>query len=284
MHQNPLLVGVDSQCGSTRQKILNCYVIASVQRSGTHLLCTLLRNTGVAGLPAEHFLAKPGETWERRWKSPSRMQYVQRVLRHNTTPNDVFGTVVMWSYFDRMLQMLRDIPKYRALDPADLMASVLQEPKYVWLRRRNRVEQAVSWAIACQTGVWARKAGEKPRPRDIPRFDFKVIDEWCNRIENHNAAWANYFRENGIEPLTLFYEDLVANNRATVERVLEFLRVPLPPRMQIVPSGWEKQADELSAQWIAAYLEQKDCGVRKRGRIIRRLKQSLKRKEGPQLP
>ena len=97
-------------------EILNSYIIASVQRSGTHLLCTLLRSTGVAGLPAEHFLAKPGETWERRWKSPSRMQYIQRVLKDNTTANGVFGTVVMWSYFDRMLQMLRDIPKYNAPD------------------------------------------------------------------------------------------------------------------------------------------------------------------------
>jgi len=262
-------------------QILNCYIIASVQRSGTHLLCTLLRSTGVAGLPAEHFLAKTGETWERRWNSPSRMQHVERVLQDNTTANGVFGTVVMWSYFDRMLQMLRDIPKYNALDGAHLLASLLQQPKYVWLRRRNQVEQAVSWAIACQTGVWAQKAGENPRPRDIPRFDFKVIDEWCNRIAEHNTAWANYFRENRIEPLTVFYEDLVANSRTAVERVLQFLNVPLPARIEIVPHGLEKQADEVSAQWIAAYLEQKKDRASKRGRIIRRLKQSLKRKEGP---
>jgi trehalose 2-sulfotransferase len=265
-------------------EILNSYIIASVQRSGTHLLCTLLRSTGVAGLPAEHFLAKPGETWERRWKSPSRMQYIQRVLQDNTTANGVFGTVVMWSYFDRMLEMLRDIPKYNAPDRADLLASVFHRPKYVWLRRRNRVEQAVSWAIACQTGVWAQKAGKKPRPRGVPKFDLKVIDEWCNRIAEHNTAWSNYFRENRIEPLTLFYEDLVASNQAAVERVLEFLHVPLPARIEIAPSGLEKQADEMSAQWIAAYLDRKNDSASKRDRIIRRLKQSLKRKEGPKLP
>jgi LPS sulfotransferase NodH len=266
-------------------QIPKCYIIASVQRSGTHLLCTLLRSTGVAGLPAEHFLAKTGETWEGRWNSPSRMQYVRRVLQDNTTANGVFGTVVMWSYFDRMLQMLRDIPKYNALDGANLLASVLRQPKYVWLRRRNRVEQAVSWAIACQTGLWAQKAGEKPRPlAALPKFDFKVVDEWCNRIAEHNAAWENYFRENRIEPLTLFYEDLVANNRATVERILEFLDLPQPAEIKIVRSGLEKQADTLSAQWIAAYLKQKNNTGSKRRRIIRRLKHSLKRKAGPELP
>jgi len=35
---------------------------------------------------------------------------VQNVLRQNTAANGVFGTVVMWSYFERMLEMLQEIP------------------------------------------------------------------------------------------------------------------------------------------------------------------------------
>lgn len=251
--------------------ILTTYIIASVQRSGTQLLCTLLRNTGVAGLPAEHFLAKPGETWEGRWKTPSRMAYIERVLCDNTTSNGVFGTVVMWSYFDRMLQMLRNVPEYEGLKTADLLAAILHEPKYIWLRRRNRVEQAVSWAIAAQTGVWTQKTGEKPQPRAVPKFDFKVIDEWCNRIGEHDAAWANYFRENEIRPLELFYEDVVANHRSAAERVLEFLRVALPAGMEIVQLGLQKQANEVSEQWTAAYLELKNASPKKRSQMIRRI-------------
>jgi trehalose 2-sulfotransferase len=257
--------------------IRTSYIIASVQRSGTHLLCTLLRSSGVAGLPAEHFLAKPGETWERRWKAPSRMAYVERMLRENTTPNGVFGTVVMWSYFERMLEMLRDIPEYKDLNRADLVAAVLHKPKYIWLRRRNRVEQAVSWEIACQTGVWAQKTGEKTRPRGAPKFDFKVIDEWCNRIAEHETAWANYFRENQIEPLTLFYEDVVASNHGAMEGVLQFLQVPLPADVKIVASGLEKQANELSQQWTVAYLQRKSHAVGKPAQILRRIRTLVKR-------
>jgi LPS sulfotransferase NodH len=259
-------------------EILTSYIIASVQRSGTHLLCTLLRSTGVAGLPAEHFLARPAETWEDRWHSPSRMAYVARVLRDNTTPNAVFGTVVMWSYFDRMLKLLREIPEYNDLDGAGLIAAVLHGPKYIWLRRRNRLEQAVSWAIACQTGVWAQKTGEKPRARGVPKFNFKVIDEWCNRIAEHETAWANYFRENQIEPLTLFYEDVAQDNRGAVETVLELLRVPLPGDVKIVASGLEKQANELSDQWTAAYLKRKNPDAGKLAHTIRRIRTSMKRK------
>jgi trehalose 2-sulfotransferase len=75
-------------------KPVTSYIIASVQRSGAHLLCSILRSTGVAGSPGEYFLCKPGETWEERWGTSSRAAYVERVLQQNTTPTGVFGAVV----------------------------------------------------------------------------------------------------------------------------------------------------------------------------------------------
>jgi len=248
------------------------YVIASVQRSGTHLLCNILRSTGVAGSPTEHFLSKPGETWEKRWGMPSRAAYVQRVLQQNTAANGVFGTVVMWSYFERMLQMLQEIPAYKNLNGGQLLAGVFGNPKYIWMRRRSHVEQAVSWAMACQTGVWTQQAEEKPQPRAIPEFDFKVIDEWCNRIAAHDERWANYFRENQIEPLVLFYEDVVASHRAAAERVLAFLGVPFPRGMQIPPPAVEKQATRISEEWAARYLKLKRKKNGRLTRIIRRIR------------
>jgi trehalose 2-sulfotransferase len=248
------------------------YIIASVQRSGTHLLCSILRSTGIAGSPEEHFLSKPGETWEKRWGSPSRAAYVQQVLRKNTTANGVFGIVVMWSYFEQMLQLLQEIPEYKNLNEAELLAAVFHKPKYIWIRRRNHVEQAVSWAIACQTGVWTQKREEKSQPHDAPKFDFKVIDEWCNRIAAHDEGWANYFRENRIEPLVLFYEDVVASHRSAAERVLEFLGLSLPPGLEIPPPAVEKQATRISDEWAARYRQLKRARTGRLARIIRRLR------------
>jgi LPS sulfotransferase NodH len=248
------------------------YIIASVQRSGTHLLCSILRSTGIAGSPEEHFLAKPGETWEKRWGTSSRIAYVQQVLRQNTAANGVFGIVVMWSYFERMVQLLQEIPDYKNLIGAQLLAAVFNKPKYIWMRRRNHVEQAVSWAMACQTGVWTKKGEEKSQPSAVPEFDFKVIDEWCKRIAAHDESWANYFRENQIEPLVLFYEDVVASHRAAAECVLEFLGLPSPPGLEIPPPTVEKQATRISEDWAARYLQQKKAKTGRLGRIIRRLR------------
>ena len=69
------------------------YIIASTQRSGTHLLCSILRTTGIAGSPDEFFLSKPGETWEKRRGAPSRDGYIERVLQDNTGANGGFGAV-----------------------------------------------------------------------------------------------------------------------------------------------------------------------------------------------
>ncbi len=248
------------------------YIIASVQRSGTHLLCSILRNTGVGGSPKEHFLSKPGETWEKRWGAPSRLAYVQNVLRQNTAANGVFGTVVMWSYFERMLEMLQEIPVYKNLNGAELLAVVFRKPKYIWMRRRNHVEQAVSWAMACQTGIWSQKVEKKSQPRAIPKFDFKVIDEWCNRIAAHDDGWANYFHENQIEPLILFYEDVITSHRIAAERILEFLELPLPPDLEIPPPAVEKQANQISHEWAACYLKLKKAKTGRLARILRRMR------------
>ena len=248
------------------------YIIASVQRSGTHLLCSILRSTGIAGSPEEYFLSKPGETREKRWGTPSRVAYVQNVLRQNTAANGVFGTVVMWSYFERMLEMLQEIPVYKNLNEAQLLAAVFRKPKYIWMRRRNHVEQAVSWEIACQTGIWSQKAEKKSQPRAILRFDFKVIDEWCNRIAAHDDGWANYFGENQIEPLILFYEDVVASHRTAAERVLEFLELPFPPDLEIPPPAVEKQANQISQEWAACYLKLKGAKTGRIARVLRRMR------------
>jgi len=219
------------------------YIIASVQRSGTHLLCSILRSTGIAGTPEEHFLSKPGETWEKRWGAPSRVAYVQNVLRQNTAANGVFGAVVMWSYFERMLQMLQEIPTYKNLNGAQLLAAVFNTPKYIWMRRRNHVEQAVSWAMASQTGIWAQTGEEKLQPPAVPKFDFKVIDEWCNRIAAHDDGWASYF-----------------------------LELPFPPDLEIPLPAVEKQANQISHEWAACYLKLKGAKTGRFARVLRRMR------------
>src|SRR4029434_8356 len=171
-----------------------------------------------------------------------------------------------------MHMMLQQIPAYKNLNGAQLLAAVFCKPKYIWMRRRNHVEQAVSWSMACQTGIWSQKAEKTSHPRAVPTCDLKVIDEWCNRIAAHDEGWANYFRENQIEPLVLFYEDVVASHRTAAERVLEFLELPFPPGLEIPPPAIEKQANQISHEWAACYLKLKGAKTGRLARILRRMR------------
>lgn len=221
------------------------------------MLSSILRSTGVAGKPGEYLFCKRTETWEKKWGSPTRAAYLERVFRQGTTPNGVFGFVVMWTYFERVIEMLHEIPAFEHLERPEVLATIFNHPKYIWVRRRDPVQQAVSWTIASQTKLWSQKTGEAPPRNTAPRFDFDAIDQRYHGITADEQNWDNYFRQNEIEPLVLFYEDVAASNRAAAERVLEFLEVPVPVGLEIPAPAVEKQATKMSEQWADAYRELK---------------------------
>ena len=217
------------------------------------MLCSILRSTGIAGRPGEHFFCKRTETWEERWGSPSRAAYVERMLRQGSTPNGVFGFVAMWTYFERIIDMLQQIRAYQHLDRSQVLNAIFNQPKYIWMRRRDHVQQAVSWTIASQTKLWSQKPGEAQASGAQLQFDFNSIDRRYSQIAAEEENWENYFRQNQIEPLVLFYEDVMVSNRDAAERVLGFLGIAFPSDLQIPTPSVEKQATELSEEWAASY-------------------------------
>ena len=99
-----------------------------------------------------------------------------------------------------------------------------------------------------------------------------MIDEWCNRIAEHERGWGNYFSENQIEPLILFYEDVVESRQAAAKRVLEFLGLLCPPAIEIAPPVFQKQANKISDEWAASYLKEKSKRNSRLARILRRIR------------
>jgi trehalose 2-sulfotransferase len=252
-------------------KPLTSYIICSVHRSGTHLLCSILEKTRLAGLPHEYFyFDRDGTCPEKR--SLSRAAYIERIFQQATTPNGVWGCVVMWVYFDRLLQILQKNPAGKGLNGSELLDAIFNRPRYIWLRRRDHVEQAVSWALALQTDVWIKEAGETPEPLSEPRFDFNQLDDLHDRITAGEAGWENYFRENQIAPLVLFYEDIVASNRDVAVRVLEFLGTPFPLTLEIAAPTPQKQASSISQEWAKSYRKLKENKVSRLARALRRVR------------
>ena len=118
------------------------YMVCSVPRSGSSLLCELLCNTEVAGAPTEFFDPELMRRFRERWGATSFDDYIAKLLSKKTSPNGVFGIKVHWRQLHDLLG---------SSDPAQLFPGL----RYVHIRREDVLRQAVSWVRALQTNQWA---------------------------------------------------------------------------------------------------------------------------------
>jgi trehalose 2-sulfotransferase len=182
------------------------WFLCGVQRSGTWMLAGLLDSTGIAGHPHEWFSERTEEANRRSWGVGSDDEYIDCVTRAGTTPNGVFGCKLHWD----------------AVERAPDLAFWAQDQFFVWLRR-DPEEIGVSWALAAETGhfhVW------DPWPDDEPEFAADRIDPLVRLARTHDAAWGSWFGQRAIEPLELWYDEVVAGPNSATARVLDHLGLP----------------------------------------------------------
>lgn len=229
------------------------YLICGTPRSGSSLLCEALINTGIAGQPEEYFQPQNERTWQERWGSSTYTDYLARVIEQCTSPNGVFGAKMMWGYFDNFAQKIRQTHTNQALALPDLMQSIFPNLHYIWIKRNDKVRQAISQAKAVQTNQWKLVTETNPLLTVRPRFSFNQIDFIVQQFEAEEAAWAHYFAANAIQPFIVVYEDFVQQYEETAIKILEYLTIAGIENLEFAPRKMHKQADEESERWIQRY-------------------------------
>lgn len=237
------------------------YVICAIQRSGSFLLCEALKNTGLAGVPEEYFL--PEEGWEHGVRAlqngvRSRRDYLCLVFEKGTTANGVFGTKIMWNYFPVMRRKLHELPEYKGKRPGPLMTAVFPNPHYIWIIRRDKVRQAVSWARAAQTNVYAWHKGETPIAKQEPIFNFTLIDNLHRLVLEGEAGWQRFFDRCRVQPFRVVYEELVDAYEQTALNILDHLKIPYPSNLEFRERQLQRQANALNDAWVEMYLQMKE--------------------------
>jgi LPS sulfotransferase NodH len=226
------------------------YVLCATARSGSNLLCEYLRTSSLAGTPMECF--GPARRWRGNQPVASALPAYLRHLKQMTmTPNGVFGFKLLQVRLDPLIEDL-----HLALDLADASPPVVLEAafpnvRYAWIRRRNTVRQAISYVRALQTGVWF--STDHGDPDRVPVFDAEAIKEGVRTLRERDAAWQRFFEEHAIDPCPVYYEDLVEDPVEVTKRLLDCLGIAVPDSFGLPSPQLQKQADELTEDWVRRY-------------------------------
>jgi LPS sulfotransferase NodH len=243
-------------------KVTKSLLVCATPRSGSTLLCALLDGTEVAGRPQEFFerLAHSGLPRQPREYfegvddaellallaptdpgEPDPADPIPPALAEGTTDNGVFAAKLMWTHLLDLAARLGRAPD------AALLRERFPDPRYVHVTRADKIAQAVSLWRAVQTRAW--RAGEVTDTGDAV-YHAGAIGYLASQLSDHDDAWRTWFAANGIEPLTIVYEDLAEDTQAAASAVLDHLgegpaEVPEPPL--------RRQGDDRSARWVERY-------------------------------
>ncbi len=233
------------------------YLICATPRTGSYLLCDLLEATGVAGRPTEYLLAGYRKYWTEQWGTSTYREYHERILCAGTTPNGVFGTKVHGAQLLEFLRLATGRARTCMEDRPAVVAAWFPDPIYIWSRRRDAVAQSVSWAKARQTNLWWDTDAPPAPPLGTPmpdalRFDFGFIERSMYSLVEWDGVWRAHFDATGIKPVVVWYEDMLADYRGTVDRVLDVLGVERPGTVGSEP-GFRRQADGTSEAWVSRF-------------------------------
>jgi LPS sulfotransferase NodH len=242
---------------------VDSYFICGTPRTGSSLLLGLLESTGVAGRPQAYFREPDEPLWAERWQVPccadggfDYADYLRAALAAGRTGNGVFGAKLMWGTLDELVTKLGRVFPDLAGDDAGLLGRAFGRAGFVFLRRADLVAQAVSWLRAEQTGTWyiggSGEISGSAGTGGPPRFNASRITWLIQVIGEHNAAWEAWFASAGIRPHRVSYEELDADMATVTLRIVDFLGLDVPDERVIAPLH-ERQADQLSAQWIGRY-------------------------------
>ena len=204
------------------------YAVCCTTRSGSSFLCSLLKSAGL-GEPDEYLNRTKGglPIWTQciGMTGPFTDGKHITALIAKYSKNGVFGVKTARTAWHKIL--------------ATRVAT-----SAVFLRRRDTLRQAISLYRAEKSGSF-RDAGAFHRA--VP-FDETAILAAQDRVIAANGRWSDYLGRLDNMPLSVFYEDVVANPLGAVLKIRDFLGVGL--KIGEVSADTDIMSDKITDEWV----------------------------------
>lgn len=244
--------------------MFDSYIICGTPRTGSTLLCDLLASTKRAGSPDSFYGRKFMPDWAVAWHLPDpatmsereyAIVYLEAAMRAGKAGTPVFGLRLMRENLGELSGLLDLIYPGLQSDKARF-AKTFGKALYIHLFRENKLEQAISYVRAEQTGLWHIAPDgteiERLAPPQEPRYDFARLKAEVAKLEAFDTAWQDWFAREHITPLRIGYETLSTDPVASLIRICDALGIPAPNAADVKP-GVAKLSDETSRDWARRY-------------------------------
>lgn len=139
---------------------------------------------------------------------------------------------------------------------ADRIQAAFGPTLFIYLSRGDKLDQAISYIRAEQTGLWHRRADgtdlERQETRREDGYDPGAIRAQLDDFSSFDAAWRLWFEEQAITPLKVSYESLAGDPQAELAKVLNSLGAD-GSIAQNITIQTAKTSDETNREWRARF-------------------------------
>ena len=203
-------------------EVKRTYGILCGHRMGSNLLSETLFLTGLMGDPMEFF----NKRWLTKFFDKHGAQYSNFDLFYKflqsrrTSPNGTFG-------YNLKVDQFRGILPGRFGSDQVGRRLLRDTEKFVFLRRRDRLDQAISAYIGRSRDTFRIPAEANVSEiheivQDVP-FEPGRITEHLHSLVNHDRAWETFLQKTPKPWIEIYYEDLVSDFDGTIRKVVSFV-------------------------------------------------------------
>lgn len=243
------------------------YVICTSPRSGSTLLCQLLSATNVAGRPKSYFHPPSVSAWLRSLElegqtyasdSAASAAAVRAAIRAGTGDTGVFGLRLQYDSRAFLAEQLAGLFPEAETD-LDRFQQAFGRVLFIHLTRADKLDQAISYIKASQSGLWHQAPDgreiERLAPHQDPTFDAQAILAQRDEFKEKDVQWRRWFKAQSVKPLQITYDDLSADPNRVLGDILVALGLERALAADVEP-GVAKLADETNQQWKARILRE----------------------------
>ncbi len=247
------------------------YRIWFSQRSGSTLLCKALEQTTIAGKPGELLVLMGDHEPDllTKYQVDNYEALRNKIWELGTSENGIFGVKDPFHH-DHYHKNFQKICALRGISQADdheaVWSDLFPNCQHIYLTRRNKVRQVVSWWKAIQDNVWHLE-GSKKHQNEQAFYDEKYnVDALTHLFKESvlkECAVQEYFSRHAIVPYTVVYEDMIADYEATIRGVLDYLQLD-HSQLEIKAPYYHKTADAMSEQWVERFRRDFQAGFQEK--------------------